>query len=106
MIIDRKNRQWSIDFVARWVSCPQGSDRIKDGLANHTIFYPWQQEDPYRIYTYQDMIDDDPYQDICKENEVVLSIKFVEYEEEIQILTYEQLEEIFETVLSTDKKQQ
>jgi hypothetical protein len=98
MIVPRVDKQWSIDFVTSVVSLPNGLREIEDLLSNHSTVYPLP-ECPFCIFTYQDMNDCNPCQDICKENEVVLSKDFVGYEEEIQVLTYDQLKEIVFTVL-------
>lgn len=98
MIVSRDNKQWSIDFVTSIVSLPNGLKEIEDLLSNHSTVYPLP-ECPFCIFTYQDMIDDNPLQDICNESEVALSKKFVGFDEEIQILTYDQLKEIVFIVL-------
>ena len=104
MIIDRNNRQWSIDFVSAVLSNGnRGLKEINDLFENHTNVRV-NPEDPYVIYTCQDLTDYVPYQEICKENEVVLSMDFVGDEEELQVLTYEELKEIVDYVLSNRKK--
>ena len=106
MIIDRDNRQWSIDFVSAVLSYPFGNRGLKlinNLFENHrggTVC----QENPYWFFTYHDLTDDDPYQRICKDNEVVLSMDFVGYEEEIQVLTYDELREIVDYVLNKQKQ--
>lgn len=97
LIIESVNKKWSIDFINVVVNSSHGLERIEDFLSNKMIFHCLYDGDPYRIYTYQDMLDIDP--NICKENEIVLSIDFVGYEEEIQVLTYDQLKEIVIMVL-------
>lgn len=106
MIIESVNKNWSIDFINVVVNAPHGLERIEDFLSNKMIFHCLYDGDPYRIYTYRDMLDIDPDQNICKENEVVLSKDFVGYEEEIQVLTYEQLREIVFIVLQDINKLQ
>lgn len=99
MLIDRANKQWSIDFINVVVNAPHGLERIEEFLSNKMMFHRLYDGDPYNIYTYEDMMDIDSCQNICKENEIVLSIDFVGHEEEIQVLTYDQLKEIVITVL-------
>ncbi|MDE6596294.1 MAG: hypothetical protein K2K44_09845 [Oscillospiraceae bacterium] len=99
MLIDRANTQWSIDFINVVVNAPHGLERIEEFLSNKIIFHRLYDGDPYKIYTYEDMMWDNPDQNICKKNEIVLSIDFVGYEEEIQVLTYDQLKEFVIMVL-------
>ena len=101
MIIESVNKKWSIDFINVVVNSPHGLERIEDFLSNKMIFHCHYEGDPYRIYTYQDMLDIDPNQNICKENEIVLSIDFVGYDEEIQVLTYDDFENIVDHVKNT-----
>ena len=105
MMVSRVEKQWSIDFVKSIVSLPNGLRKIEDLLFNHSTVCPLP-ECPFCIFTYQDMNNCNPCQDICKENEVVLSKDFVGYEEEIQVLTYDQLREIVSMVLQDKNKLQ
>lgn len=105
MIVSRVEKQWSIDFVTSIACLPNGLKEIEDLLSNRSTVYPLP-ESPFCIFTYQDMNDRNPCQDICKENEVVLSKHFVGYDEEIQVLTYEQLQEIVFIVLRDINKLQ
>lgn len=104
ILIDSTNRQWSIEFVNVVINAPHGLERIEDFLSNKMKFHRLYEEDPYMIYTYEDMIDIDSCQNICKENEIALSIDFVGYEEEIQVLTYDQLEKIVSELLKNPIK--
>ena len=99
LIIESANKQWSIDFINVVVNAPYGLERIEEFLSNKMIFHRLYDGDPYKIYTYEDMMEIDSCQNICKENEIVLSIDFVGREEEIQVLTYDKLKEIVIMVL-------
>ena len=90
VIIDSNNHSWTIEFLNCIIHTPNGTSLIEHLLSDHTSVIPLP-ESPLCIFTYQDMVDENPYQDICKINEVVLSKDFVSFEEEIQVLTYEQL---------------
>ena len=79
MKIDRVNTQWSIDFVKEFFSFAICYDGHSDGLnemenlfTNHESALPCA-ESPYSIYSYEDMMWDNPSQDICKPNEVISS---------------------------------
>ena len=100
MIVSKVDKQWSIDFVTSIVKLPNGLGEIEELLSNHSTVYPLP-ECPFCIFTYQDMNDCDPCQNICKENEVVLSKDFVGYEEEVQVLTYDEFENIVDYVKNT-----
>ena len=93
MIIDSNNYSWTIEFISNIIHTPNGALLINNLFSNHTTVIPLP-ESPLCIFTYQDMIDENPSQDICKMDEVVLSKYFIGFEEEIQVLTYQQLKNI------------
>ncbi len=99
--IDSNNYSWTIEFINNIINTPKGVSQIEDLLSCHTpvILLP---ESPICIFTYQDMIDENPYQNVCGINEVVLSKDFVGFEEEIQVLTYEQLSNIVRKIELSD----
>ncbi|MBQ5311873.1 MAG: hypothetical protein ILP19_07540, partial [Oscillospiraceae bacterium] len=72
IIIDSNNYSWTIGFIKDIIHTPNGVSLIEDLLSCHTAVIPLP-ESPICIFTYQDMIDENPYQDICGINEVVLS---------------------------------
>ena len=74
LIIESANKQWSIDFINVVVNAPYGLERIEEFLSNKMIFHRLYDGDPYKIYTYEDMMEIDSYQNICKENEIVLMV--------------------------------
>lgn len=100
MQIDRNNVQWSMEFVksffgfaVRYDGHCEGLSKMKDLFANRESVTPGP-ECPCWIFSYKDMIWDDPDQDICKPDKVVLSKQWPGEEEYIQVLTYERLKDI------------
>ena len=93
MLIDRKDKEWSIKFVREILSYPKGLSQLEDLFTRHETVWPME-ECPHKIFTYEDMMFDNCDQDICGKNEVVLSEWWVGEEEKMQVLTYRQLERI------------
>ena len=105
MLSDRVNTQWSIDFVKTFFSFAICYDGHSEGLNKMENIFKNHEgelagvECPYGIFCYEDMMWDNRDQDICKPNEVVLSQHWAGEEENMQVLTYEQLKEIVIMVL-------
>ena len=72
LLIESANKQWSIDFINVVVNAPYGLERIEEFLSNKMIFHRLYDGDPYKIYTYEDMMEIDSCQNICKENEIMV----------------------------------
>lgn len=109
MMIDRVNTQWSIDFVkkifgfsVRFDGHSEGFNIMENLFTNHESALPGA-ECPCCIFNYEDMMWDNPGQDICRPDEVVLSEEWPYEEEDMQVLTYDRLKEIVIIVLREDQ---
>ena len=74
VFIDRTDKQWSIDFVKTFFSFTICYDGHSEGLNKMENIFKNHEgeladaECPYGIFSYEDMMWDNPSQDICKPN--------------------------------------
>ncbi|MCM1524877.1 MAG: hypothetical protein NC120_10515 [Ruminococcus sp.] len=96
MLIDKANKRWTVDFINTVANAPKGIERLR-GFLSDKIYHGCYEEDPYQIYTYRQLAELE--ENILCENEIELSVDFVGHEEEIQIMTFDEFEEIAQKCL-------
>lgn len=102
MLIDKANKRWTVDFINTVANAPKGIERLR-GFLSDKIYRGCYEEDPYQIYTYLELEELEPEQNILCENEIELSVDFVGHEEEIQIMTFNEFEKIAQKCLIKKK---